>query len=71
MKRIELLRQARQRADAVGVDHGQVRQGAEHEIWQFGSTRVVVPRHREISPCTALDIQRRLEVELGRDWWKR
>jgi hypothetical protein len=48
-----------------------VRQGAAHEIWQCGSTRVVIPRHREISEETALDVQRRLQEELGKEWWQR
>ena len=48
-----------------------VRQGAAHETWQCGSTRVVIPRHREISEGTALDVQRRLQEELGKEWWQR
>jgi hypothetical protein len=46
-------------------------QGAVHEIWQCGSTRVVIPRHREISEGTALDVQRRPQEELGNEWWQR
>ena len=48
-----------------------VRQGADHEIWQCGSTRVVIPRHREINEGPAVDVQRRLETELGEEWWQR
>jgi hypothetical protein len=48
-----------------------VRQGADHEIWQCGSTRVAIPRHREISEGTAFDVQRRLQAELGEGWWQR
>ena len=71
MKRDELLRRVRRAAGERGIDWALVRQGADHEIWQCGSTRVVIPRHREISEGTALDVQRRLQEELGREWWQR
>jgi len=48
-----------------------VRQGADREIWQCGSTWVVIPRHREINEGTASDPQRGLEAELGEEWWQR
>ncbi len=48
-----------------------MRQGADHEIWQCGFTRVVIPRHREINEGTASDVQGRLEAELGEEWWQR
>jgi hypothetical protein len=32
---------------------------------------VVIPRHREISEGTALDVRRRLQGELGMEWWQR
>jgi hypothetical protein len=48
-----------------------VGQGAEHEIWQCGSTRIALPRHRQIGEGTALDVQRGLQDELGEEWWQR
>jgi hypothetical protein len=54
-----------------GIAWTLVRQGADHEIWQCGSTRVVIPRHPEISDGTAFDVQHRLETELGEEWWQR
>ena len=71
MKRDELLRRARRAARRRGIAWTLVRQGADHEIWQCGSTRVVIPRHREINEGTAFDVQRRLEAELGKEWWQR
>lgn len=71
MKRDELLRRARRAARRRDIAWALVRQGADHEIWQCGSTRVVIPRHREINEGTALDVQRRLEAELGEEWWQR
>jgi hypothetical protein len=32
---------------------------------------VAIPRHREIPELTAVAILRELEMELGRDWWRR
>jgi hypothetical protein len=71
VKRDELLRRARRAARRRGIAWTLVRQGADHEIWQCGSTRVVIPRHREINEGTAFDVQRRLEAELGKEWWQR
>ena len=71
MERDELLRRARRAARRRGIAWTLVRQGADHEIWQCGSTRVVIPRHREINEGTAFDVQRRLETELGKEWWQR
>ena len=53
-----------------GIAWTLVRQGADREIWQCGSTWVVIPRHREINEGTAFDVQRRLEAELGKEWWQ-
>ena len=71
MKRDELLRRARRAAHKRGIAWTLVRQGADHEIWQCGSARVVIPRHQEINEGTAVDVQRRLETELGKEWWQR
>jgi hypothetical protein len=71
VKRDELLWRARRAARKRGIEWTLVRQGADHEIWQCGSTRVVIPRHREINEGTAFDVQRRLEAELGKEWWHR
>jgi hypothetical protein len=71
VKRDELLRRVRRAAGKRSIGWTLVRQGADHEIWQCGSTRVVIPRHREINEGTAFDVQRRLEAELGKEWWQR
>ena len=71
MKRDDLLRRVRRAARTRGIELAMVRQGAEHEIWRCGSTQIAIPRHREISEGTALDVQRRLQTELGEDWWQR
>jgi hypothetical protein len=71
LKRAELLRRIARGAARRGVAVALVRQGGEHEVWQCGGTRVVIPRHREINELTALAIVRRLERELGEGWWGR
>jgi hypothetical protein len=71
VKRDALLRRVRRAAGQRGIDWALVRQGADHEIWQCGSTRVVIPRHRVINEGTASDVQRKLEEELGEEWWQR
>lgn len=64
---MQIIRKA---AKAKGASWSLDRQGARHEIWKCGSTSVAIPRHNEIKPNLALGIFRRLEVELGEDWWK-
>jgi hypothetical protein len=42
----------------------------KHEVWRCGSTVVSIPRHREISEWTAMQIFKDLETELGEKWWR-
>jgi len=58
-------------AREAGCSWSLVRQGGRHEWWRCGATGVAIPRHREIAEMTARAIFRELEVELGRDWWRR
>jgi mRNA interferase HicA len=56
MKRADLIRHL--------VAHGahQAREGARHSIWQRGTTKTSVPRHREIAPLLARKICDQLGV---------
>lgn len=47
-----------------------IREGGRHEIWQCGSTRISIPRHREINERTAEGICKDLEEEMGARWWR-
>jgi len=47
-----------------------IREGRQHELWQCGSTRVTIPRHREINEYTAEAILKDLEGEFGEGWWR-
>jgi hypothetical protein len=47
-----------------------IREGGRHEIWQCGSTRISIPRHREINERTVEGICKDLEEELGARWWR-
>jgi hypothetical protein len=71
VKRQQLIRRVDRAARAIGLAWGLVRQGGAHEWWRCGSTGVAIPRHREIPELTAAAILRELEVELGKDWWRR
>jgi mRNA interferase HicA len=70
MKRTELVRKIRRAANDVGTDWSKLREGANHEVWQCGRTKVTIPRHREINEHTATGIMRDLELELGEGWWR-
>lgn len=61
MKRRLLLKRLRAEASRHGVDLVFVRQGSNHEVWNLGRQRLVIPRHNEINEHTARSI-----IELAR-----
>ncbi len=71
MKRHELLRRIAKAARAKGVVWQLERQGAGHEIWRCGETPMPLPRHKEIGDRLAEAVFAGLEIELGKDWWRR
>jgi hypothetical protein len=70
VKRQDLISKVGAAASSAGLCWHLERQGANHEVWQLGTTRIAVPRHRELKELTALSIFRNLESELGKDWWR-
>jgi mRNA interferase HicA len=68
---VELKRRIQSADQARRVAWRLVRQGGRHEVWQCGSTKVTIPRHREINEITARAILKTLEAELGLGWWRR
>ena len=61
MKRAELMKRLRKLAKATDVELTFVREGANHELWEFGSFRCVIPRHTEINEITANGILKACE----------
>ena len=59
---MKLLRQV---AGEEGVELRLLRQG-KHEVWRFGTERLVIPRHNEIDEHTALAILRQARKSTGR-----
>lgn len=45
----------------MGLSGAFVREGANHEVWQYGTLRVTVPRHSDINELTAKGILRDIE----------
>lgn len=70
VKRKTLIKKINEAAKTRSVGWDLVRQGANHEIWQCGNTKTVIPRHNEINEMTAEGICKGLAPELGEDWWK-
>jgi hypothetical protein len=64
------MRRIARSAREAGIEWARERQGSRHEVWRCGSTRVIIPRHREINELTAGALLRALEPELGRGWWR-
>lgn len=57
MRKQHLIKQLRQVARDKGVGLRLLRQG-RHEVWLFGTERLVIPRHTEIDEHTATAILR-------------
>ncbi len=70
MKRQVLVERIRRAAQTHDLAWEKIREGGRHEIWQCGSTRISIPRHREINERTVEGIRKDLEEELGARWWR-
>jgi hypothetical protein len=70
VKRQVLISQIGEAAKRASTTWLLVREGKSHEIWQCGSTKVSIPRHREINELTAQGIWKELQAELGERWWQ-
>ncbi len=70
MKKSGLVKEIRNAAKAQGLSFDLDRQGASHEIWICGDTKVPMPRHTEITATTERLIRKQLEDALGKDWWR-
>ena len=58
MKRADLLRELRRRADRLGVPFVLLRHGGRHDVFLFGGERLEIPRHREVREMLARAIIR-------------
>jgi hypothetical protein len=58
VKRADLIRELRRRADRRGVPFVLLRHGGRHDVFRFGSERIEIPRHREVREMLARAIIR-------------
>ena len=65
MQKRALMRELRQVANAKEVELRLLRQG-KHEVWLFGTERLVIPRHDEIDEHTAMAILRQARKSTSR-----
>ena len=65
MRKRHLMKQLRQAASDNGVELRLLRQG-KHEVWLFGTERLVIPRHNEIDEYTAMAIIRQARESSSR-----
>jgi len=70
MKRTALTKKISEAAKAAGLDWVLVRHGGQHDVYQCGTARVIIPRHNDINELTALSILKHLSDILGEGWWK-
>ncbi|MDI3421844.1 hypothetical protein [Streptomyces luteolus] len=61
MKKRDLIRTLNQMASDKGVSFSLRRQGSGHEVWNFGTKTLIIPRHTEIAEGTARAIVRGAE----------
>jgi hypothetical protein len=69
VKRTALIKKVRAAARAAGLAF-EVTGGGDHDKVVVGTHEVALPRHTEINELTAQAIFKRLEKELGEDWWR-
>jgi len=65
VKKRELLKRLNKTAAANDLGFDLVRQGANHEVWQIGSQRLIIPRHSEINEMTAAGILKTAAKEVA------
>jgi hypothetical protein len=58
VKRADLIRDLRRRADRLGVPFVLLRHGGRHDVFLFGGERIEIPRHREVREMLARAIIR-------------
>jgi hypothetical protein len=71
VKRTELIRKISREAKRQGVSWTPTGEGARHETFWLGSTKIPVPRHDEIGERTTEDILHECQTELGKGWWRK
>ena len=65
MRKQRLMKELRRMARDKSVELRLLRQG-RHEVWLFGTERLVIPRHAEIDEHTGLAILRQARKSTGR-----
>lgn len=55
------MQQIAKQARTTRTDWALVRQGANHELWQYGNLRITIPRHADINERTANSILKTVE----------
>lgn len=61
----------RERRGVAWPHLGEDTRGQTPRLWRCGSTKVTIPRHREINEYTAEAILKDLEGELDEGWWRK
>ena len=65
MKKQELMKRLRKIARSEQIPFHIARQGGKHEVHQFGTAKLTIPRHAEINERLARAILQQAEQEVG------
>jgi hypothetical protein len=70
-RRREVLRKISKAAAARGLQWSQVREGANHTVFNLDGLMIPIARHNEIDNQLAEIIYKECAGKLGKNWWKR
>ena len=69
-KRAEIIRNIERAAKAAELKFMQVREGANHSIYDLDGVMIPIARHRELGQRYAETVYKQCETKLGRSWWR-
>ena len=70
MRRRELLKLIRERAEMFEITFCLLREGSNHTIYRLGNSSIKVGRHSSLKPGDVRATLHETEKELGVKWWQ-
>ena len=69
-KRADVISKIEKAAKAAELKFMQLREGANHTIYELDGVVIPIARHRELGTRYAETIYKQCETKLGRGWWR-
>ncbi|BAX91058.1 hypothetical protein MSG_00899 [Mycobacterium shigaense] len=69
-KRADVIRKIEKAARGAELKFVQVREGANHTIFELDGVMIPIARHRELGQRYAETVYKQCETKLGGGWWR-